>query len=248
LFALDTIGVDIVANHGKMFPNLARNLLHERLHMTIGLTTKGAQSAPLIGAAVIFVSLGAALMSSRANEPNKDDDERSSGTAAARALLQSLEQAKRTQAQLPFDSSERMNWNYVPTKRAGVALADLDANQKTLIDPLLRSALSPAGFKTAQQIVQHESILGEIEGNPRRDPELYYTVVFGEPGPRAPWAWRFEGHHLSVNATHVGGQTQVVAPLFMGSNPERVPHGPKAGLRLLAAEEDLARELVRMLP
>ena len=216
--------------------------------MTIGLTTKGAQSAPLIGAAVIFVSLGAALMSSRANEPNKDDDERSSGTAAARALLQSLEQAKRTQAQLPFDSSERTNWNYVPIKRAGVALADLDANQKTLIDPLLRSALSPAGFKTAQQIVQHESILGEIEGNPRRDPELYYTVVFGEPGPRAPWAWRFEGHHLSVNATHVGGQTQVVAPLFMGSNPARVPHGPKAGLRLLAAEEDLARELVRMLP
>jgi hypothetical protein len=72
--------------------------------------------------------------------------------------------------------------------------------------------------------------------------------VFGQPGLRAPWAWRFEGHHLSVNATLVDGQTQVVAPLFMGSNPARVPHGPKAGLRLLAAEEDLARELVRMLP
>ncbi len=48
--------------------------------------------------------------------------------------------------------------------------------------------------------------------------------------------------------THVDGQTQVVAPLFMGSNPARVPHGPKTGLRLLAAEEDLARDLIRMLP
>ena len=186
-------------------------------------------------------------MSSRANEPNGSDDEQSSG-AAAQALLQSLRETKRTQAQLPFDSSERTNWNYVPIRRAGVALAELDASQKTLIDPLLRSALSPSGFNTAQQIVQHESILGEIEGNPRRDPELYYTAVFGKPGPAAPWAWRFEGHHLSVNATHVDGQTQVVAPLFMGSNPARVPSGPKAGLRLLAAEEDVARDLIRMLP
>jgi Protein of unknown function (DUF3500) len=111
-------------------------------------------------------------MSSRANVPNESDDKQSSGTAAARALLQSLPEAERTQAQLSFDSYERTNWNYVPTRRAGVALAELDANQKTLIDPLLRSALSPAGFKTAQQIVQHESILAEIEGNPRRDPGL----------------------------------------------------------------------------
>lgn len=33
----------------------------------------------------------------------------------------------------------------------------------------------------------------------------------------------------------------------MGSNPARVASGPKAGLRLLAAEEDLARALMRML-
>ena len=215
--------------------------------MTNRLTGNRVNRASLIGAVVVFISLGAALMS-RANEPKDGDDKQSSGTEAARALLQSLPEGQRAQARLSFDSSERTKWNYVPTKRAGVALADLDANQQALIDPLLRSALSPAGFNTAQQIVQHESILAQIEGNPRRDPQLYYTAVFGDPGLRAPWAWRFEGHHLSVNATHVDGQTQVVAPLFMGSNPARVPNGPKAGLRLLAAEEDVARELIRMLP
>jgi hypothetical protein len=208
-----------------------------------------ANLKPFIVAVVLSVSVGVVLMSSRADEPDASDDKRSSATAAAQALLQALPEAKRTQAQLSFESSERTNWNYVPMRRGGVPLAELDAQQRTLIDPLLRSALSPAGFNTAQQIVQHETILGEIEGNPqRRDPGLYYTAVFGEPGPRAPWAWRFEGHHLSVNATHVDGQTQVVAPLFMGSNPARVPSGPKAGLRLLAAEEDVARELMRMLP
>ncbi|MDY6948389.1 MAG: DUF3500 domain-containing protein [Pseudomonadota bacterium] len=214
--------------------------------MTHGLTFDRPRGGLLIGAVVLFISSGAALMSSRADTP--DESEQPGGAAAARALLQSLPETKRAQAKLSFDSRERTNWNYVPTRRAGVALAELDANQKTLVDPLLRSALSPTGFATAQQIVQHESILAQMEGNSRRDPEFYYTAVFGEPGPRAPWAWRFEGHHLSVNVTQVNGQPQVVAPLFMGSNPARVPSGPKAGLRLLGPEEDVARDLIRMLP
>src|SRR5688572_24219933 len=109
--------------------------------MTIGLTINRSKPVLLLGAVVII--LGAALMSSRANEPNDTDDAKSSGTAAARALLESLPEAKRTQAKLAFESPERTNWNYVPTRRAGVPLAELDANQKTLVDPLLRSALSP---------------------------------------------------------------------------------------------------------
>ena len=203
-----------------------------------------AVPASLLGGVVVLATLGGALLSSRADEP---DEHLSAGTEAARALVQSLPEADQRKVKLPFDSPERTKWHYVPMQRAGVPLADLDAKQKVLVDPLLKSALSPSGFHTAQQIVQHETILREIEGSARRDPGLYYTAVFGDPSPRAPWAWQFEGHHLSVNATHVDGQTQVVAPLFMGSNPARVPSGPKAGLRILAAEEDLARELIRML-
>jgi hypothetical protein len=202
-----------------------------------------------IGAIVIVSVVGATLMSIRADDSKgATDEQESAGAQAARALLQALPDNKRSQAQLPFESGERTNWNYIPMKRAGVPLAELDANQKTQVDSLLRSALSPQGLEKAKAIVQHETILAEIEGNPqRRDPGLYYTAVFGDPGPRAPWAWRFEGHHLSVNATLVDDHTQVVAPLFMGSNPARVASGPKAGLRLLAAEEDLARALMRML-
>lgn len=212
------------------------------------LTTPGIGSASHAGAVVILVMLGGVPLSSRADERDSSDETVSAGTAAARALLQSLPATKQADAKLSFDSAERTKWHYVPMQRAGVPLADLATEQKALVDSLLKSALSPSGFKTAQQIVQHETILREIEGSARRDPGLYYTAVFGDPSPRAPWAWRFEGHHLSVNATHIDGQSQVVAPLFMGSNPARVPSGPKTGLRILAAEEDLARELIRMLP
>jgi hypothetical protein len=38
-----------------------------------------------------------------------------------------------------------------------------------------------------------------------------------------------------------------VAPVFIGANPARVLTGPQTGFRLLAAEEDLGRELVTML-
>jgi hypothetical protein len=199
-----------------------------------------------IGVIALAAIVGTALMSTR-DSKGANDQQPATGEQAARSLLQSLPENKRAQAQLPFESDERTNWNYVPMKRAGVPLADLDANQKTSVDTLLGSALSPQGLATAKGIIQHELVLREIEGNPqRRDPELYYTVVFGEPGPRAPWAWRFEGHHLSVNATNVEGHGQIVAPLFMGSNPARVQSGPKAGLRLLGAEEDLARTLMQM--
>lgn len=201
-----------------------------------------------IGVVAMAAIVGTTLMSTR-DSNGADDEQPTAGAQAARSLLQALPENKRAQAQLAFESDQRTQWNYVPTKRAGVPLADLDSNQKTLVDSLLRSALSPQGLDTAKGIIQHELILRAIEGNaPRRDPGLFYTVVFGEPGPRAPWAWRFEGHHLSVNTTNVDGQRQVVAPLFMGSNPARVASGPKAGLRLLAAEEDLARALIQMLP
>jgi hypothetical protein len=50
-----------------------------------------------------------------------------------------------------------------------------------------------------------------------------------------------------VNVTELGPHGQIVAPLFMGANPARVPSGPREGLRLLAAEEDLAFELLHAL-
>jgi hypothetical protein len=69
-------------------------------------------------------------------------------------------------------------------------------------------------------------------------------MVFGQPAPAATWGWRVEGHHVSLNFTIVDGVLVAATPSFFGANPARVPRGPRQGLRALAAEEDLGRQLV----
>jgi hypothetical protein len=174
--------------------------------------------------------------------------------AAAKAFLASLPAELRGSAHFPFDSEHRTQWFFVPRERVGASLLVLDDTQSELLGPLLATALSPEGLLTARGVIKHENILRRIEtaagvsNARRRDPGLYYTSVFGEPAAARPWSWRFEGHHLSINVTQVPGEAPVVAPMFVGANPARVPDGVEAGFRLLAAEEDLARELITRLP
>lgn len=170
--------------------------------------------------------------------------------ATAQAFVASLDDQQRPHGRFPFDAEERYTFNYIPMVRGGVALGDMTAAQRAQTDKMLHAALSPSGFAQAQQIIAHEDILRELEkatgvaNYERRNPQHYYLAIFGEPKSSSPWGWRFEGHHLSVNVTQGGPDGDVVAPLFFGANPGRVPSGPKAGLRILAAEEDLGRALV----
>jgi hypothetical protein len=179
-----------------------------------------------------------------------------SASAAARALLGVLPPTEQSAARFPFDSSERSNWFFVPIDRKGVTLARMPLSARPLVDSLLLTGLSGSGLASAHGIMHHEGILGALEANDAsipaasrrvRDSTKYYVSVFGSPNADSLWGWRVEGHHLSVNYTGVGRDAQVVAPLFMGANPARVPSGPSKGLRLFAAEEDVARALVLML-
>jgi hypothetical protein len=177
-----------------------------------------------------------------------------SASASASAFLKSLPPDLRAKASFPLDAPERLAWNFVPMERVGVSLLKLDDAQSELLGPLLATALSPEGLLTARGAIKHENILRRVETEAgvanasRRDPGLYYTAVFGKPAAAAPWAWRFEGHHLSINVSEVPGAPPIVAPMFVGANPARVLSGPNAGFRLLAAEEDLGRELITLLP
>jgi hypothetical protein len=189
---------------------------------------------------------GALWLSPSAAAPGKDE-----ASSAANAFLESLPADLRASAQFAMDSPERFDWNFVPKARNGVTLLKLDDQQVELLGPLLSTALSPEGLLSARGIIKHENILRRVETErgidaTRRDPGLYYTSIFGKPGT-APWAWRFEGHHLSLNVTQVAGQPPLIGPVFMGANPAKVPTGPQTGFRLLAAEEDLGRALVTLL-
>jgi hypothetical protein len=93
-----------------------------------------------------------------------------------------------------------------------------------------------------------ESLLAEIEKRPEyRDPSKYFVSIFGTPGDPKGWGWRFEGHHISLNFSLVEGKKVSLTPSFLGSNPGEVREGPRTGLKILAAEEELSRTLVTAL-
>ena len=122
------------------------------------------------------------------------------------------------------------------------------SEQRVAAHALLKSVLSSQGYLKATGVMQLEGVLGMIEERPeRRDPEDYYFNIFGDPTDGRGWAWRFEGHHISLNFTAAGDGLPSVTPAFFGSNPHVVPEGPNAGQRLLGAEEELARELMGLL-
>jgi hypothetical protein len=173
--------------------------------------------------------------------------------AAATVFLETLDGDQRAQASLPFGGDERYQWAYTPGPRGGLLLKAMTAAQRSAALRLFDAGLSARGAATAQQIITHEAILRETErieqimSGEDRDPELYYFSVFGTPGGAAPWGWRVGGHHLALNFSVVGGALVSATPLFFGANPAEVHHGPERGLRLLAAEEDLARALLASL-
>lgn len=172
--------------------------------------------------------------------------------AAAKNLRASLSPEQTQKITFGFDDPLRHDWHFIPRPRKGLTLKDMSGEQKALAQALLASGLSQSGYVKAETIISLEQILYSMEHGkgPVRDPELYFFNIFGEPGstdPKQPWGWRVEGHHLSLNFTVVGDRGVVGGPTFMGTNPAEVKSGPRQGLRVLGAEEDLARKLVKSL-
>jgi hypothetical protein len=165
---------------------------------------------------------------------------------AATALLATLDAAQAARIKWAFTHEERVNWAFVPQERQGLPLAAMNERQQAAAFALLKEGLSEAGFRKAAGVRVLEGVLLELERSARRDPDRYYFTIFGEPGA-ATWGWRYEGHHISQNWTIVNGQATATTPAFIGANPAEVREGPHKGLRVLAAEEDLARALVTAL-
>ena len=167
---------------------------------------------------------------------------------AASAFLAALPADGRRRAVFAFDHAERRNWGYVPRSREGMPFKDMPAAARTAAHELMKASLSAVGYGKAVNVIRLEEVLRQLEtfGALLRDPEKYYVAVFGVPGP-APWGWRLEGHHLSLNFTIVPGKPIAMTPAFMGANPAEVRSGALKGLRTLGREEDLGRALAQSL-
>jgi len=174
-------------------------------------------------------------------------------SGAASKWLESLSPEQRTRAVFAFDSEERLRWHFVPNElhpRKGVQIKEMSEPQRALAHALLKTGLSARGYMTATEIVALENVLQVVEGPQRRfprDPEAYQVTVFGTPGDKNAWGWRFEGHHISIRFDVVNGQTSTSSPAFFGTNPAEVREGPQKGKRVLGMEEDAGRAMLESL-
>jgi hypothetical protein len=171
-------------------------------------------------------------------------------SAAVRGWLDGLDHAQRAQATFPFDTRERFVWAYTPGTREGLALRDMRPDQRDAAHAIVRASLSQRTAGEVASIIALESVLGELEREKgrgswqRRDPELYWFAVFGQPDTRMPWSWRIGGHHVAVHVTLADNEVVGSTPSFLGANPAVVPSGPQQGFRALAGEEGFARSLL----
>lgn len=207
----------------------------------------------LVPSCLVVLVVGALIGSERSS---------SAMANAALAFVNSLTPEQRQRGVFPFDSVERLHWNYIPTERFprnGLPLRDMNDAQRKCAHELLKAGLSQRGYLTATAIMDLEKLLGALEDRaraagepgaellPPRDPVGYLFSVFGTPSTKQTWAWRVEGHHVSLHFTVVNGTLVASTPSFFGSNPAEVREGPQKGLRLLADQEDAARVVLMSL-
>jgi Protein of unknown function (DUF3500) len=177
---------------------------------------------------------------------------------AAKGFLESLEDGQRAKASLAFaDEETRRRWYYTPTPRHGLAIREMNAIQYQWLRRLMASSLSEAGYNYAALVLALEwsvdyhsdfpdRTYGDLAGTRVRDPGNYSVAVFGTPGDNSGWGWTIGGHHLSLHFTVVNGSVSPT-PAFFGAEPARLTMPSGRTVRLLAAEEDIARELLAQL-
>jgi hypothetical protein len=179
-------------------------------------------------------------------------------TATAASLVEALPEDARTDALYPFDDEEREDIRFAPLLLEGARHGALPEPAASLAEQLLAVSLSTRGLEKTRQIRRNELAVAKKDAarwvpgfvvTRFRDPGRYFVALFGEPAGGAPWGFRYEGHHLSLNLTVKPGAVPAATPLFLGAEPRTVPAGePDAGAAVLGEEEAAARALLAALP
>ena len=144
------------------------------------------------------------------------------------------------------DDATRTDWGYFPRNFHGLPLGAMDAKQQKLTHRLVSHALSLHAYAKVTTIIALDNVLDVIENRMMpaiRDPGRYFVSIFGDP-TSPPWAFQFEGHHVSLNFMLGANGVVSPTPLFLGSNPAEIEHSGTAVLRVCGEEEDAGRELL----
>jgi len=176
--------------------------------------------------------------------------------SAADKWLGTLTAEQKAKVVMSYDAPERVDWHFIPkATRKGLQIKEMNEEQRKAAHALLQSALSQVGYSKATKIMSLEKVLRELEktkvGGNIRDPERYYFTIFGQPSDTSKWGLSVEGHHTSMNFVVDKGKVVSSTPLMFGTNPAVMKNddieGIAKGTRVLAAEEELAFDLLKSL-
>lgn len=151
-------------------------------------------------------------------------------------------------------SGALFEWSFLPGKRTGLRLDEMNYLQRIRAQQLVRSTLSETGFLKWNAIVALEIVLRDLSMNkrhgkpdPSRNAGQYTFCIVGDPVGSAPWGWRVEGHHISLRFLLQGNRLLSSTPAFLGAAPTVPPVGPNIGMEVLGPEETIAMELAMSL-
>ncbi len=183
------------------------------------------------------------------------DFDQNASVKAANAFLGTLDATQKSVANLPFGDSSRVSWSNLPAEsvaRRGIQFKDLTDAQRMAIHRLLRTVLSQQGYQKLMFIIQSDQDIRERLSKAlsaiahRYGNQNYWLTVFGEPAADKIWAWKFEGHHFSLNMTY-SPQGVTVTPMFVGINPALTTTGAYAGNHVMFEENDFGSQLFNSL-
>jgi Protein of unknown function (DUF3500). len=168
---------------------------------------------------------------------------------AAQALLATLNTTQRERVCHPIDAREWRAWYNpeIPFNDYGVRLEDTPAATRDAFWQLLRSCTSDVGFEKVRQLMDANHFLGELyDLNNVMNRWSFHFMLFGEPSTTTPWGWNIYGHHVAFCCFVVGRQL-VIAPTFMGVEPNVIDRGDASDCVLFTEEERLGLNVMQSL-
>jgi hypothetical protein len=189
--------------------------------------------------------------------------------ASAQALLTTLDEAGQAKVQFPFEGPQRTRWSNLPSpmfQREGLRMGDLTPAQRSSVNTLLATALSPDGYRKVADIIRGDEVLRKAEADGRSAPagsgrgrggppgggggvrfgeDEYYLAFVGKPSVKGPWMLQFGGHHLAINLTLAGRQASM-APSLPAAQPAAYTIEGRT-IRPLGNENDKAFALINAL-
>ncbi len=137
-------------------------------------------------------------------------------------------------------------WSNFPASdvpRPGLRMGELAPAERDAAYALLRSVLSPMGYRKVQNIMAADQTLADA-GTPYASGYDAYTIaLLGQPSASSPWMLQFGAHHIGLNVIFIGDKA-ICAPLHTGILPSKFVKNGET-IRGLGPENDIAFDLVQ---